>query len=236
MRIKSKSAEELQSSGQRTPLDLAVEMLRHVVMRCNDDCRYCYSPPLLDKDIDWLVTREAERVKALARATELEGLVLDGKATAADRAEYRKLKDSGLIGAEDAILIQLRAFNAQARERGELSRERDELRARLAALESKPAEDPDELRQRLLREAAEQLPDGWSIIPEELRPGRHRVYHGAWFGAPDVFLDYSLDDACFWWTCGAITVTGKFANLADTSLRNYPDLVSLIKTGRPVGG
>lgn len=235
MSIKPKSAEELHRGGQHTSLDLAVELLRHVIGVCLDGCRYCACVNLFDVDAVWLVTREAGRATALARATELEGLVLDGKATDADRAEYRKLKDSGLIGAEDAILIQLRAFNAQALERSELLRERDELRARLAALESKPAEDSDELRQRLLREAAEQLPDGWSIIPEELRPGRYRVYHGAWFGAPDVSLDYSLDDACFWWTCGAITVTGKFANLADTSLRNCPDLVSLIKTGKLVG-
>lgn len=157
MSIKPKSAEELHRGGQHTSLDLAVEMLRHVIGVCLDGCRYCACVDLFDVDAAWLVTREAERATALARATELEGLVLDRKATDADRAEYRKLKDSDLIGAEDAILIQLRAFNAQARERGELSRERDELRARLAALESKPAEDPDELRQRLLREAAEQL-------------------------------------------------------------------------------
>lgn len=235
MSIKPKSAEELHRAGQYTSLDLAVLMLRHVVMRCSDNCRYCFSSPLLDKDIDWLVTREAARVTALARATELEVLVLSGKAADADRAEYRKLKDSDLIGAEDAILIQLRAFHAQASEMGELHRERDELRACLATLEPKSAEDPDELRQQLIREAAGQLPAGW-YLTEELRPGRYRVHHEIWPAAPDVFLDYSLDDACFWWRCGAITVTGEFSNLADTSLRNYPDLVALIRTGRPAGG
>ena len=235
MSIKPIFAEDLHRAGQHTSLDLAVEMLRHVVMRCRDNCRYCFSSPLLDKDIDWLVTREAERVTALARATEFEGLRAGGRLTDADRAEYRKLKDLGLIGGEDDVMIQLRLVHARMSEVDELRRERDELRARLAVLEPKPAEDPDELRQRLVQEAAGQLPAGWSMT-EELRPGRYRVRHELWPAAP-VYLHLSDDPPWrSWWECGAITVTGEFFSLANTSLRNYPDLVALIRTGRPAGG
>lgn len=126
---KPKSAQELHHGGQRTTLDLAVEMLRHVTNVCLSGCRYCTCVDLFDADVDWLVTREAARVEALARAAELEARRADGSLTDDERAEYRQLRDSGLVGPEDDVTIQLRVCAAQAGAESKRHRRHEELRA-----------------------------------------------------------------------------------------------------------
>ena len=121
MSIKPKSAEELHRGGQRTSLDLAVELLRHVsFMACAVPCRYCADADLFDADVGWLADREAARVNALARATELEGLREKGLLTDADRAEYRKIKAAHLVDGGDDVEIQLRLIIARMRKFDEL--------------------------------------------------------------------------------------------------------------------
>ena len=117
MKPKHNSAEDLHCRGQRTSLNLAVEMLRHLV--CADqhnhaECRYCPADANLVDDARWLIKREDARAVALARATEIEQLVVRGEATKGDFAEYRALKASGHLDAGDEVQALLRAAVAQS--------------------------------------------------------------------------------------------------------------------------
>lgn len=123
MIIKPKSAQELQSSGQRTTTQLLTDVVRHVLVHGAGDpatCRYCACVEQLEPDARWLVEREDARVHALARASEFEGLREKGLLTDADRAEYRKIKAARLVDGGDDVEIQLRLIVARMRKFDEL--------------------------------------------------------------------------------------------------------------------